>query len=922
MTRRKLSVRKLEDFEAVRKYFHNLTMSTAGKGNVATGQAQALAQGASRENIVALLSEREKPVRLLKSFAAVTVVTRQMLAGLQNKVSLYRQLKDLDTKLDLLHSDWLDSCGKTVEELESAEDGLRPSLISTKFEESGEILDLVEAAFRRIKEKYADKQAVIDYLDFVDKPIMNKSRDNSADSRESSSLSVNSGKGEEYVKAKLPKLMEEVASRYSKLKEKFDSDADMSEHQLNQLVKQLEALLSKIDDRSPFESLLKDAYDFPTFEKADIAKYEEWQQTKRALIESLISSSNDSIEKYVTRKSEEAALNSNKHSYNTFLKKQDPPKFRGDCLDFVEFKRKWQSQVNAHNPPVEYELDLMKKSIPEDGKKKLYGVDSLTTAWIQLEKMYGDRGLICQKLKSRLKNLKPTSSEPHEIVIEIHNEIEYLVKRLNYFNAVNLLYFDNEYLNACYKHLPGIFQHEWDKYDTEGFEYDWIAFMEFMTVNSKAAMKKRARMESLKDLSDDSKAKKGSKVVAAAVDTSKVKSSGKDDVQSLDDKQKEKYNSLKQKSGLCKICKELHTFQSRWTHTPLPSDRFLNCPKFKNMSARARGETLQKYSACSRCTSWLHKKDDCKVSPVSCKEHVDGSECGKDHSRLVCNSGIPYCTSLAVKAAGNSKSSPNINEGLPTLPYLQDLTIESNGVRSSARVIWDNGSNRLLLNNKFADENGMVPVPATVVMKTVGGIDSQLDIKIYEFNLIERNGTSRKVWGYGIDTVVEADEPIDPSCIRSLFPHIPSTVFKKLERRRIDILIGLNYNGLFPEGGTGRNCRENLRVMKTRFGSTGWILGGSHSKLECNNPRLSSGAVEIMSADQLHFAPDIVTRDSKAQVENRITALRVITEPMLTPEFWEKDSLSILPPRRCQKCRQCSLKGECSEKHLIHTLEE
>ena len=32
--------------------------------------------------------------------------------------------------------------------------------------------------------------------------------------------------------------------------------------------------------------------------------------------------------------------------------------------------------------------------------------------------------------------------------------------------------------------------------------------------------------------------------------------------------------------------------------------------------------------------------------------------------------------------------------------------------------------------------------------------------------------------------------------------------------------------------------------------------------------------------------------------------------------------LSILPPRRCQKCRQCSLRGECSEKHLVHTLEE
>ena len=42
MTSRKLSVRKLEDFEAVRKHFRNLTMSTTGKGNTVT---QALAQG-------------------------------------------------------------------------------------------------------------------------------------------------------------------------------------------------------------------------------------------------------------------------------------------------------------------------------------------------------------------------------------------------------------------------------------------------------------------------------------------------------------------------------------------------------------------------------------------------------------------------------------------------------------------------------------------------------------------------------------------------------------------------------------------------------------------------------------------------------------------------------------------------------------
>ena len=183
-----------------------------------------------------------------------------------------------------------------------------------------------------------------------------------------------------------------------------------------QTLKQLEALESKIDDDSPFESLLRSVYDYENFEKAQIETYEDWQKTKRALIESLISSVNEKIDSI---KAESVSINE-KQTYNTFLKKQDPPKFKGDCLDFMEFKRKWKSQVNAHKPPVEYELDLLKRNIPSEGKKKLYGVDSLTTAWMHLDKLYGDKSLICQKLKSRLKHLKPSSTEPHEIILEIN----------------------------------------------------------------------------------------------------------------------------------------------------------------------------------------------------------------------------------------------------------------------------------------------------------------------------------------------------------------------------------------------------------------------------------------------------------------------------------------------------------------------
>ena len=56
-------------------------------------------------------------------------------------------------------------------------------------------------------------------------------------------------------------------------------------------------------------------------------------------------------------------------------------------------------------------------------------------------------------------------------------------------------------------------------------------------------------------------------------------------------------------------------------------------------------------------------------------------------------------------------------------------------------------------------------------------------------------------------------------------------VFKKLEKRRIDLLIEINFNGLFPVGGLVKDSCENLRVLRTKFGHTGWILGGSHRNL-------------------------------------------------------------------------------------------
>ena len=63
---------------------------------------------------------------------------------------------------------------------------------------------------------------------------------------------------------------------------------------------------------------------------------------------------------------------------------------------------------------------------------------------------------------------------------------------------------------------------------------------------------------------------------------------------------------------------------------------------------------------------------------VSCKEKINGVDCAKDHSRLICGSGIIYCLSV--------RSEDNVDESVPSFPQMEDVRME-NGV---ARLVYDN----------------------------------------------------------------------------------------------------------------------------------------------------------------------------------------------------------------------------------------
>ena len=99
----------------------------------------------------------------------------------------------------------------------------------------------------------------------------------------------------------------------------------------------------------------------------------EFTSTQRARI--------DSLELTIAQKTREAFSSSSRQSSShTYLKKQDPPVFKGDIIDYPEFKRRWATQVHNENLPQESELDRLRDNIPESAKKMLVGEKLLHNA--------------------------------------------------------------------------------------------------------------------------------------------------------------------------------------------------------------------------------------------------------------------------------------------------------------------------------------------------------------------------------------------------------------------------------------------------------------------------------------------------------------------------------------------------------------
>ena len=193
-----------------------------------------------RQRVVDALSVREKPYKVLKQFITKNKTSRLTLETLPKLTSDYHALEELDSQLAADYTTLLSMVDEQA--LEDSDDDLANSKFEAYFEEFGEVKDKVVELFTSLAKQYPDHHKVKEYLKFLhhttdlqNLPPLPKS-----------SASSTSGRGEAYVKAKIPKIQKSVEDSYAFLQSVYAETPDMRSIR----IEDIERMLNDQEDSS------------------------------------------------------------------------------------------------------------------------------------------------------------------------------------------------------------------------------------------------------------------------------------------------------------------------------------------------------------------------------------------------------------------------------------------------------------------------------------------------------------------------------------------------------------------------------------------------------------------------------------------------------------------------------------------------
>ena len=252
---------------------------------------------------------------------------------LEGCVASYDALKVIDKKLAMDHQSWISGCGKTVEELEIERHKYSPSQFGPLLDQYCDVSDKVEEQFEKILFQYPNKVEVVTTLSRFKKAsdvVSSITKDIDFDLK-----SACSGKGADYAKSKLPKIKEEISNEYNRIENEFVNLDLKGKPDSEDLAESLNRMFKILDVDGKFDKLLRELEEAEEISEEDADGYENWQKEFLVKIGKLRNKLRPNIKS--------TGATSKSASFQTFFKKLDPPKFLGDCLEYLEWKTKWKS---------------------------------------------------------------------------------------------------------------------------------------------------------------------------------------------------------------------------------------------------------------------------------------------------------------------------------------------------------------------------------------------------------------------------------------------------------------------------------------------------------------------------------------------------------------------------------------------------
>ena len=292
------------------------------------------------------------------------------------------------------------------------------------------------------------------------------------------------------------------------------------------------------------------------------------------------------------------------------------------------------------------------------------------------------------------------------------------------------------------------------------------------------------------------------------------------------------------------------------------------CSTFLAMTSSERWKIVKEQRGCFSCLKRGkgHTSFNCSRRVPCGKKCSDGSACKRRHHELLHEE-----SSSTLNVAFIQDSSRAI------LLVISGFMKGKQGDLTETNVFYDSGAQVSLIRSTRAEELGLEHKPVKIVITKVGGVEEELDTKVYKVPLYADSGKLiQTIQAVGISQISEYSPKLDMDHISSVF-EIPTD---KLYRKEgpIDLLIGINY----PRFHVGETKVTDGLVA--RRSPLGWVIFGSNS--------------------------------DGAQPETKQVLHVRLAEPVDLTEFWKTESMGVsVSPCTC-KATEMSLQERAEMKMI------